>query len=220
MFGLHSTDPLRNHMNSEPVTLHQGVRPQIHGVMLVPQLAAGSILCVSTLSTTEEGGPENKTRTDSDNTDNTTLAEETLVFKPDIAETGASSPTSMETGHSLIKSSSSSGLGAASTNSLSIKREALKGLGLSSRAIKTLLSFRKVSTLKAYSSVWSRFSNWCQEHSANPRNPGIPAILGFPQGERGLQPNTIAHQVSVLSSRMFTGSSGSLAYNLQITRFL
>ncbi|TFK16088.1 protein LAP2 [Platysternon megacephalum] len=55
-----------------------------------------------------------------------------------------------------------------------------------------------VSVLKAYSSSWAKFSVWGQEHSVEPRDPGIPAILDILQEgvEKGLQPSTIALQFS------------------------
>ncbi|EMP36878.1 hypothetical protein UY3_05962, partial [Chelonia mydas] len=178
-------------------------------------------LCVSTLSSTGEGKPENKMRTGEGNTDNPTLGEETLVFRSNRVETGDSAPVFLETGHSLTVSSSSSRTRI--TNTLVIEREALEGLGLSSRVIKTLLYSRRVPLLKVYSScIWSRCNHWCQVHSGNPRNPGISTILDFLQEgiDRDLQLSTIVCQESILSSVLFAGSSGSLADKTQVARLL
>ncbi|XP_039203191.1 vomeronasal type-2 receptor 26-like [Crotalus tigris] len=183
-------------------------------------LAQGTALCLSSLATPSCYDPQDLTRTGGDPPDCTALAETSMVCRPD----GVSPPWRIPAGRiSLTQGETPApGPAVAPGNRLALERQALSRDSYSSRVITMIQQSRRPSTNRIYDATWRSFCTWYSGHKLELSGISVPIILEFLMDglDKGLSPNTICRQVTVLATILTCDNATPLTHHPMVHSFL
>ncbi|XP_039218894.1 uncharacterized protein LOC120316851 [Crotalus tigris] len=185
-------------------------------------LAQGTALCLSSLTTSSRHNPEDTIRTGRGHLSCITLAEMSVVRRPDGALhlPSVEDPSRAYLPHSGGTTAPRPAV--APANRLALERWALSRDSYSSRVIAMIQQSRCPSTNRIYDATWRSFCTCCSGHKVELSAISVPIVLEFLMDglDKGLSPNTIRRQVAALATVITCDNAVPLALHSMVRSFL